>query len=552
MRVDHDGLVPAPGAPSGELAAAVEGGKRLSPAAIWRRLTPEHAFAVVLGLLVLVVHDLTYILTQSFWNDESWVAVTTRFPWSRLRETTASTPIAWTALMRLITVREDQVGRLLPLAFAAAAVLVAYWFGRRLGWPHREASVVAAVLAALGVLLVPAMLARDDLKQYTADAFMALLIMAILSRLERQWSRWGLVGLSVAVWGGMLFSDAAAFVGIAGFCVLCLAQLVKRSWVRLAEAAVAAVCTAVLALVVYKAFDANAVRPRLTNSPQFVPYYLPLSKGLHAMITFVTVHFDHVHSYFGLGPAWLAVPLVVAGLVTMGWLGRPVTAVTVAVLWFEMLALSALKKFPFLNQRTSTFLFAVTIVVAAVGIVGICSLLLRWLKSEPRIARVAAAAVAVLALAGLLVAARPYIRSHLIPPEDVRGQTLYVAAHAAPDDVILVNLNSNWGFAYYWPHGSPSLRPAPALLQGREAYFPGQPRIVVARDRDLAGVEAVLSEALGQAQQRSCVRVWLIRTHVISSEQKAWVIALRQHGLTATPVGRSGLTFVRAGRSCAS
>ena len=86
-------------------------------------------------------------------------------------------------------------------------------------------------------------------------------------------------------------------------------------------------------------------------------------------------HFEAVHANFGLGPWWLAVPLVVAGLVTMVRLGRPATALAVIALWPEMLVLSALKKYPFLNPRTSTFLFAITVVVAAIGLVGVCSLL---------------------------------------------------------------------------------------------------------------------------------------------------------------------------------
>jgi hypothetical protein len=524
-------------------------------AAIRRRLTAEHLVVLLLGLLVLVVHDVGYMLSQSFWTDEAWVAITTRFPLSQLPATTSSTPIGWSALLRVVTVGGTEVSRLLPLAFAGAAVVIAYWFARRLGWRVREASVAAGLAAALGVLLVPGMLVRDDLKQYTADAFFALLALAVTSRLEREWSRRGLAGLSVAVWGGMLFSHTAAFVGIAAFGALCLVQLARRAWRRLAEAVIAGACTAVLMLGVYEAFDARAVLPRLTNSHQFIPYYLPVTKGLHVGITFVTSHFDAMRAYFGLGPVWLAVPLFAAGLVTIFRLGRPVTALTVALLWPEMLALSALKKYPFLELRTSTFLFAITVVVAAIGLVGVGSLLRPWLKAGAA-AGLTAVAVVALAVAGLAVVAfaggaQPYLRSHLIPAEDVRDQALYVAAHAAPDDVIVVNMSSNWGFAYYWPVGHPSRRADAAVLQGYEAYFPDQPRIIVASNRDLAGVDAALSQALTQARQRSCARIWLVRTHVIPAEQAAWTAALRQQGLSDTPVGDNGLSVVQAGRSCA-
>jgi hypothetical protein len=501
----------------------------------WRR-TAEPLAVLLLGLLVLVVHDVGYLLRQPFWNDEAWVAVTSRFPLSQLPATTSSTPIGWSVLMRLLTVGGEQTSRLLPLAFAGAAVVIAYWFGRRLGWPRPEVSVAAGLLAGAAVLLVPAMLVRDDLKQYTADACMALLVLALTSRLERDWSRPALVALSTAVWGGMLFSDASAFAGVAAFGAVCVVQLAQRAWRRLAEVAAVGAGTAVLMLGVYEGFDARAAVPGLTA--YWSNFYFPVGHGAQAGIEFLTSHFDTVGAYFGLGPAWLALPLVLAGLVTIFRLGRPATAVTVAVLWPEMLAASAAQKYPFLDLRTSTFLFAITAAVAAIGVAGVCSLL------RPRLRGTLAAGLAVLAVAAFVVQAQPYVRSHLIPGDDVRDQARYVAAHLARGDVVLVNLNSNWGFAYYWQAGLPARRADAAVLQGYEAYFPGQPDIVVARNRDAAGVDAALSQAL--ARRSACGRIWLVRTHVIAAEQRAWIAALRQQKLTATPVGHDGLSVIKA------
>jgi hypothetical protein len=524
-------------AQSGAAAAGLRA--RVRQAVRWRR-TAEHLAVLLLGLLVLVVHDVGYLLRQPFWTDEAWVAVTSRFPLSQLPAITSSTPIGWSVLVRLLTVGGEQTSRLLPLAFAGAAVVIAYWFGRKLGWPRPEASVAAGLLAGAAVLLVPAMLVRDDLKQYTADACMALLVLALTSRLEREWSRPALVVLSTAVWGGMLFSDASAFAGVAAFGAVCVVQLAQRAWRRLAEVAAVGAGTAVLMLGVYEGFDARAAVPGLIA--YWSNFYLPVGKGPHADMGFLTSHFSAVGAYFGLGPAWLALPLVLAGLVTIFRLGRPATAVTAAVLWPEMLVVSAAQKYPFLDLRTSTFLFAVTAAVAAIGVAGACSLL------RPRLRGTLAAGLAVLAVAAFVVQAQPYVRSHLIPGDDVRDQARYlVAAHAARGDVILVNLSSNWGFAYYWPTGVPARRADAAVLQGYEAYFPDQPDIVVARTRDSAGVDAALSQAL--ARQRGCGRIWLIRTHVIAAERRVWITALRQQKLTATPVGHDGLSVIYAGGS---
>ena len=203
-----------------------------------------------------------------------------------------------------------------------------------------------------------------------------------------------------------------------------------------------------------------------------------------------------------------------------------------------MLALSAAQKYPFLDLRTSTFLFAITAAVAAIGVAGACSLL------RPRLRGTLAAGLAVLAVAAFVVQAQPYVRSHLIPGDDVRDQARYVAAHMARGDVVLVNLNSNWGFAYYWPAGVPARRADAAVLQGYEAYFPDQPDIVVARNRDAAGVDAALSQAL--AQRSACGRIWLVRTHVIAAERRAWIAALGQQKLTTPPVGHDGLSVIYA------
>ena len=430
-----------------------------------RRPSAEPLAVLLLGLLVLAVHDVGYLLRQPFWTDEAWVAVTTRFPLSQLPATTSSTPIGWSALVRVVTISGTQTARLLPLGFAGAAVIIAYWFARRIGWRWRAASVTAGLLAGIGVLLVPAMLVRNDLKQYTADACMALLTLALTSQLEREWSRWRLAALSVAVWGGMLLSDTVAFVGLAAFGAVCAVQLARRAWRRLAEAVVTGTGTAVLMLGVYEVFDARAVVPGLTAF--WADYYLPAAQGLRASSTFVISRLSAVHAHFGLGPAWLGIPLFIAGLVTIFRLGRPATAIAVAALWPEMLALSALKKYPFLDQRTSTFLFAITVVVAAIGVAGLGSLVRPWLKGGVAAVLAAAAAVA------FTVGAQPYVRSHSIVAEDVRVQARYLAAHAAPGDVIVVNLDSNWGFAYYWPLGQPGTPGRPRRFAGIRGIFPG-------------------------------------------------------------------------------
>jgi hypothetical protein len=574
---------PGPAAAPAELAAApsrsATGGSatgRWSPilAAVRRRLTAEHLVALVLGLLVLAAHDVPYLLSLSFWLDEGWVAVTTRFPLSQLPDVTNSTPIGWSALLRLVTVPGTQSSRLLPLAFAGAAVVIAYWFARQLGWPRRAAAVCAGVLAGTGALLSPAMLARDDLKQYTADACLSLLVLALTSRLERDWSRSRLAALSVACWGGMLFSDAVTFVGAAAFTALCVTAFARREWWRLAESCAVGAVTAVLMYGIYEVFDERAVTVGLIDGAHMRNYFIPLHSGLPAAFTFVISRFAGLGGAFALGPAWLAVPLVLAGIVTIFWLGRRATAVALVLLWPVVLIVNAVRRYPFLDERTNTYLIVITVVIAAIGVIGAGC----WLPGAVRAATVNAGrwrprqwmqrrwlrrSTAMTAwLAGLCVlagvafgwTARPYLRSENIPSQNVRGQTRYVYAHEASDDVILVDTSSSYGFAYYWPVGQPSIRPDDNVAQDYEPYFPGQPRIVVAIGGTPPNVGAAVAQAARQAQLGRCADIWFITSQESPSRLAAWTAALAQQGLSAVPVrGVAGLSLIQPdGSPCAA
>lgn len=532
-------VTPGP-ASTGAAGPASRGARRARRTlSLLRWLTAEHLAVLALALAVLAVHDVGYILRLSYWTDEDWVALTARFPLSQLRATTSSTPIGWSLLVRACTVSGTQDARLVPLAFAAAAVAAAYWLARGLDWPRRDVAIGAGLLAGTAALLVPAMLIRDDLKQYTADAFFALLALALTARLDRRWSRPGLLALSVVTWGGMLFSHTVAFVGAAALAGTCAGRLARRAWRQLAEAAVASAVTAALMLAVYKAFDAAAVMPALTYSPHFINYYPPLHSGLRAFLAFFYQAFAAQRAYFGLGPSWLVVALYVAGVAAAFRRGRPATGVALALLWPEMALVSAVRLYPFLDTRTSTFLFAVTAVVAATGVAWLCSLARPYLKGA------LAAGLAAAAVAGFALMAAPFVRAHLIPGEGMAAVTRYLAGDVPSDDVILVALDSNFGFAYYWQQDQPARMADSAIIQGYEAYYPGQPRIVVAASRAAAGVDAALDRALAQSRQRGCTPIWLVRTHVTAAEQAAYDSWLSQRQLSAVAAGPRGLTEIR-------
>jgi len=516
--------------PSANVTTAAAVIARLRARLFRRELLPP----LLLAASVFLVHDVGYVLTHNYWVDESWVAVSTKYPLRQLPDVTSTTPIGWSALARLFAFAGQQGLRLLPLAFAAAAVAVAYAFARSLGWRDDRVRLGAGVLAAIGVLMVPAMLERNDLKQYTADACLALTTLALTSRLERAWSRRGLAILAATVGSGMLFSHTVAFVGSVAFVAIVTVQLVRREWRRALEAAVAAAAALAMMVTVYEVFDVRAIVPQLTK--YWYLFYMPVGDGAGASWHFFYVRLGHVRSDFGLGPSWVALPFVLAGMVTLFRVGRPITASTIILLAPLLITLSAAKKYPLVDARTSAFLMVIVVVVAAIGVVGLCVLLLRWSTA-------AAVALAVAGTASFVAGGFHDVRAHTIPweRENIRAQTQFVAAHRAPDDVILVNVTSSWGFAYYWNHEPLARRPSENVDTGFLTVFPTQRQIIVASGRKLKDVRAALQRALAAAKRTNAAHIWIVKAHVSDSEARVWNIAFQKMRIAAAAPGPRNL-----------
>ncbi|MDT4938207.1 MAG: hypothetical protein QOG80_1878 [Pseudonocardiales bacterium] len=493
----------------------------------------DRLVVAALAASVLVTHDVGRMLSQSFWTDEGWVAVTTRYPLGDLARVTSSTPIGLSFLLRLVPFGGPERMRLVPLAFAAGAVVAGYTLARGLRWPNRWASVGAGFGAAYVVLMSPAMLVRNDLKQYTADAALALIVLTLTSRVEKDWSRRNLGLLTGAIVGGMLFSHTTAFVGVAAFVALIATQALRRAWRTCLETSAAAAAAALGMAVVYEAWDARAVVPGLTD--YWRPYYLPVGTGFGH---FFTLRWKEIHEYLGLGPLWLAVPLVLAGVATITRLGRPATALAIGVLFVEMPVVSMLHRYPYLDVRTSTFLLVVSEVVAAIGVVGIGVAVRRWLRVW------GAVGLAVAAVVALTIGSARFARTQTVPLENVAQQVDYVNTHRAPGDVIVVNGASTFSFAYYWRPDQPTIEPSRQSVQKYLNGYPRQPGIVMIDGRTCAAVSGGLATGLRQIAAVPGTKLWLIRTHVNTNEAACWYQALAGRSPTVVPNGPPGLVLV--------
>ena len=214
--------------------------------------------AAAIGLAVLLVHDVPYLLHHSFWVDEAWVADTVRAPIGLTPSLSSSTPLGWTVLLRLVPFGGPQRLRLVPLAFTMLAAAAGYLFGREL----RLTRYTTGILTGAAVLLSPAMLVRDDLKQYTAEAFACLVLWVLVARIENEWRLRRLVAIAAVTSVGLLFANTVIFVGVAAMAALALECLARRHYRRLIAVAGASAGMLAVSLVIYELL----IRPQVTRN----------------------------------------------------------------------------------------------------------------------------------------------------------------------------------------------------------------------------------------------------------------------------------------------
>ncbi len=473
--------------------------------------------AAVLAAMVFVVHPFGFLVHHPYWADETWVALLARAPLSRYVGLSSSTPIGWLLLVRLAPLGRDDL-RIVTLVFAAGAVVMAYVVARCLPWRSIAVARLAGAVAGLVVLLAPLSLARNDLKQYTSDAFFALVVVALASRLEAAWSRRRLAQLTAVAVVATVFSTVVAFVTVALLAALVIVSVVHRAWDRVRELALAAAVVA----VAYAAYLGIVVVPH--DNPALRVYWQDayLTGGPFHEIAVSWHRFAHLSFAFAM-PALVMAALIGAGVVTLAVLDRAVIALAVPLLWIEMMAAGAAHRYPFLDRRTSHFLLVLSLTVIAIGVVGI------FVAIASR-SRAVAVVLLVAAAGSFWTQAEPFVRMPAIPDEDVRSQVLYVARHLGADDVVVVSLESSYGFAFDWP-GARTAYLVDHSSGNANGYLPrvrNLTGVVYADGRDGTATTAAMRHALALARRAAAgawvrpVRIWIVRTHLRSGEPGVW------------------------------
>jgi hypothetical protein len=487
-----------------------------------------------LASLVLVVHDVPYALTTPFWLDESWVAATTLYPLDALRATTSATPIGFSLLLRLFEPFADQAPRLLPLAFCAATVVAGYALGRNVSREPEGYSRPAAVVVAAAALLSPAMLLRNDLKQYTADAWVTLAVLAWTAGTERNVPPRRLTRFAIALAAAALVSHVTLILWPAAFGAMFLMAVVDRDRSRAVRVAICGIGCGVLLGLNYLLFVRSTNSPGLRRFWQ--AYYIPTDDGFGGALEFVWNSLRAQREAIGLGPLWIAIPLVIGGLAVLWLHGCRTVVIAFCSLWIEMTLLSVLRLHPFLDQRTSTFLLVATFVVGTIGLIGVVEVCAR---------RGGAYALAwVLPAVLLLGGAGSNLRAHSLPDEDMRTQVQFAKANAQPGDILLVNALGNWAFAYYWRHDGLERRSTHSVLQNYMVDFPNWTNLVITPTRAGRDIEQATAEAVRRATNTGSCRIWWLHIHTRPEEALAYQSAFAKFALKVIDPGKGELRLL--------
>ena len=135
---------------------------------------------------------------------------------------------------------------------------------------------------------------------------------------------------------------------------------------------------------------------------------------------------------------------------------------------------SAARIYPFGDERTSTFWLVMVPVLMAIAVAaGIWVVTASMPGNWARWA--AAAAFTAAALAVWVPAKAPQVQAKALNPQNPLAQIHYVEAHFRPGDVILVNSEASFAFAYYYQKPTDDYQAVTSAANGFVPQYPGIP-----------------------------------------------------------------------------
>ena len=483
----------------------------------------EIIVVAAMAMSTVALHPIYYMRHHPYWGDEAWVAILARAPLRDFIRLSSSSPIGWMTLVRWAPFDLDSL-RLISLCFSIATIPVAYYVARSLPWPTLTWSRVAAISAAFIALLAPIALMRSDLKQYTSDAFLTLVLFGVAARTERRRTPRSWIALVVISSIALIFSTATGFVTIAIMGSFVLNELRQGNDRRLRDPLAAAVVAGTFTVGYFLAVVIPQSNPALRGYWDYK--YL---KGNPWNVVSDAWGSLHQLSEELAMPALLFVLLVSCGVATLYRMGQRAMAIAIPLVWLEMFVAGIARRYPFLDQRTSHFLLVLSFQVAAVGFVGIAA----WIARHHRPLSVGF----LVTMTGLFaLGSVPYVHNQSIPLEDVRSQIEYVARNIKPHDIVIVNYIGRYAFGIYWPNARSSFSTdhTGQNPNGFLTEVTNLRNLVYATGRRERHTTPAVRDAVALWRKGPpTATIWLIRNHVQPYEHDAWESSFRQIGVTA-------------------
>jgi hypothetical protein len=411
-------------------------------------LSPWWEFWVMVGILgIAVLFRVWDLSVRNLWTDEAWVALAALAPTPGEALTLGrSTPpfyilTIWGLAQGLGG--SEAVLRSLSFAFGVGSVALFWFTARRLA--GQAASLLGLTLVAVSPVLV---YFSKELKQYSGDAFFAVLVVWLAERLQArptpaQWLILALVG-SLALG----FSHGAVFFLPAVLGVLWLESPRAHRFRVVGLGAFWGLAIIAFYLLAYRG----------QVDPELVAYWALDFPDFSGLLPFLTWfggawgrYFHYFFNYFFISPwGWLwGAGFVAAGVVMLARQGPR----RLLLYWGGPLLLAfgaaALHRFPFMGHYNGSRLFLFSApwlyLLAAVGMADVFTRLWRrpWRWLAPALAALVLATSQPLAL----------IQENLRPQanrQELKPLATYLQSHLLPGDRVYVYFHAIYPFKYYY------------------------------------------------------------------------------------------------------
>lgn len=379
---------------------------------------------------------------RDLWTDEAWVALAALkdTPREALAASQSTPPLYLFTVWALVRVAgsSEAVLRFLSLLFGLGTIALFWPLARSLS--SRSSSLLGLALVGFSPVMV---YYSKELKQYSGDAFFAVLILLLVERLRRRGDQWLWLALGAAGALGLGFSHALVFILPVAWAALWLS---RPAGGRLPVVLLGAVWAAALAGC-YVLFLRGQVDPELLI---YWAQDFPNFSSLTAFLGWLGTAFYRYFRYFfwEWGVFW-APPLVIIGVLVLIRQGRGRACLYLGGPLLLALLASALHRYPFMarygGNRLMLFSAPLLYLTAAVGLTAILS----WLwDQKQKIPALVCAGLLLLALDPLGV-----LKENLYPRsnrEEIQPLVAHLQKRLAPQDWIYVYYFAVPPFKYYW------------------------------------------------------------------------------------------------------